>query len=171
MVAQGSRDWYEQNFCSANRISTYFVNNKWYLVRGVPTATIFIQHTVTIWIPDTWKPDSSTYQTSKYRTPKNQIHLKTGQYGCLVFKWLSHKTWLTVQIPDILNHKLALSVWFSGHYSNARLFDNWTQIYPLNTVYFTENPGLWSNLGVKLPWQLYKLYWVDSKLYKVDKKG
>ena len=32
-------------------------------------------------------------------------HLNTGQYGCPLFKWLSHVTWRTIQIPDILNLK------------------------------------------------------------------
>ena len=30
---------------------------------------------------------------SEYRTPEYWINLNTGQYGCLVFKWLSYVTW------------------------------------------------------------------------------
>ena len=32
------------------------------------------------------------------------------QYGCPVFKWQSHVTWRTIQIPNILDHKQAFSV-------------------------------------------------------------
>ena len=49
-------------------------------------------------MPNTLNPDS---------TPEYWIHLNTKQYGCLVFKWLSHVTWQTIQIPDILDHKQA----------------------------------------------------------------
>ena len=43
----------------------------------------------------------------KYNNHLNTKHLNTGQYGCLVFKWLSHFTWQTIGIPDILDHKRA----------------------------------------------------------------
>ena len=42
-------------------------------------------------------------------------------------------TWLTIWIPDTLDHNLAFSVRFSNHHLNTGAFDNWTQIYLLNT--------------------------------------
>ena len=42
-------------------------------------------------------------------TGKYSNHLNTGQFGCLVFKWLSHVTWRTIQIPDNLDHQTFFS--------------------------------------------------------------
>ena len=74
-----------------------------------------------------------TLLLSEYLTLEYQIHLNTGQYGCLAFKWLSHVTCRTIQILDILDHEQAFFILFSDHHLNSRPFDNETQIYNLNT--------------------------------------
>ena len=43
----------------------------------------------------------------EYSHHLNTNHLNTGQYGCLVFQWLNHMTWQTIQIPEMLDHKQA----------------------------------------------------------------
>ena len=40
------------------------------------------------------------------------MHLNSGDYGRPVYKWLSHVTWQTMQILNILDHKQAFSVSF-----------------------------------------------------------
>ena len=40
------------------------------------------------------------YSNHLNTNPEYLIYLNTGQYGFLVFKWLSPVTWLTIQIPD-----------------------------------------------------------------------
>ena len=91
---------------------------------------------------------------SEYRTHEYRINLNTGQYGCPVFKWLSHVTWRIIWIPYILDHKQAFfspdfgppfeyrtfwtinrlfSVQFLDHHLNTEPFDNWTQIYHFDT--------------------------------------
>ena len=59
---------------------------------------------------------------------KYSNHLNSGHNGCVVFKWSSHVTWRTIQIPDILDHKQAFSVRFSDHHLNTRPYDNWTSL-------------------------------------------
>ena len=59
-----------------------------------------------------------------YSNHLNTEHLNSGQYGCPVFKWLSHVTWQTFRIPDIFDHKQGFSVRFSDPHSNTGPFDN-----------------------------------------------
>ena len=46
-------------------------------------------------------------QVSQYSGTEYSYHLNTGQYGCPVFKWLSHMTWQSIRKLNILDHKQA----------------------------------------------------------------
>ena len=72
------------------------------------------------------------YEYSNHLNTEHQIHLNTGQYGCLVFKWLSLVTRRTIHM-HIFDRKQAFYSPFSNHHLNFGPFDNQTKIYHFNT--------------------------------------
>ena len=55
-------------------------------------------------------PHNSALRNLCYKPSEYRIHLKTRQHACQVFKWLSHVTWWTISMSDILDHKQAFAI-------------------------------------------------------------
>ena len=92
----------------------------------VPTVLYFYVQ-LNLCKPTSWNSQFTLKKMySKHLITKHlyHMHLKTGQYGCPVFKWLSHVTWWTIWILNILGRKSAFSVQFSDHHLNTRPCDN-----------------------------------------------
>ena len=70
--------------------------NKHMFLLSVSTEQFDCQSTVTIWIPNNWNPNIWLFK-----------HI-----CCPVFRWADHQIRQTIQIPDILDHKTDIFVWF-----------------------------------------------------------
>ena len=64
----------------------------------------------------------------------------------------SQATWWTIWFQTFWTINRLFSVQFSDHHSNTGPFDNWTQIYHLNTRQVRYSDGYWySNIPKSLP--------------------